>query len=39
MLVDDGSSAPQEYAYRSRTLGRELNVSLGVNFCLDLRKR
>ena len=39
MLVDDGSSAPQEYAYRSRTLGRELNVSLGVNFSLDLRKR
>ena len=26
----------KEFTYRSSTIGRELNISLGVNFCFGL---
>ena len=28
----------KEFTYRSSTIGRELNISLGVNFCFGLGK-
>jgi len=35
----EGEAEAQEYVYRSSTIGRELNVSLGVNFCFDPARR
>lgn len=35
----EGEAEAQEYVYRSSTIGRELNVSLGVNFCFGPARR
>lgn len=35
----EGEAEAREFTYRSSTIGRELNVSLGVNFCFDLTRR
>lgn len=39
LLVKNGEADAQEFTYRSSTVGRELNVSVGVNVCFDLRRR
>lgn len=36
--TEDKKAGAKEFTYRSSTIGRELNISLGVNFCFGLGK-
>ena len=36
--TEDDEAGAKEFTYRSSTIGRELNISLGVNFCFGLGK-
>lgn len=38
-LLLETETGIQPYSYRSSTLGRELNVGIGINFCFSLKKK
>lgn len=38
LQTEDDEAGAKEFTYRSSTIGRELNISLGVNFCFGLGK-
>ena len=38
-LLLETETGMQPYSYRSSTLGRELNVGIGINFCFSLKKK